>query len=94
MADLRLTELLRVLDLAALREQRHMSVMLRAVVRQYKAVSLADVTRQLREALDAPDSRSAKARTDLVLRALDIAVKELKLPPAQAERIVLSLIHI
>ena len=88
MADVRLTELLRVLDLAALREQRHMGVMLRAVVRQYRAVSVADVARQLREALDAPDTRSAKARTDLVLKALDIAVKELKLPPAQAERIV------
>ncbi|EYB68926.1 hypothetical protein DEIPH_ctg013orf0032 [Deinococcus phoenicis] len=88
MADLRLTELLRVLDLAALREKRDLDDMRRAVVRQYRVISLDEAARQLRAALDAPNPNSARARTDLTLKALDIAVKELGLPPQRAEQIV------
>lgn len=90
MSDLRLTELLRVLELASLREKQHLNTMLKVVVRQYRQISVADVTRQLREALDNPNVKSAQARTDMVLKALDIAVKELKLPPQRAEQIIRS----
>nr|WP_256488360.1 minor capsid protein [Deinococcus sp. HSC-46F16] len=85
---MRLTELLRVLDLAALRERRRLDDMRRAVVRQYRGISLEEAAGQLRAALDAPNPASARARTELTLKALDIAVRELGLPPERAEQIV------
>lgn len=88
MSDLRLSELLKVLDLAALRDQRRAGQMMRAVIKQYRRISVEEAARQLREALDAPNRQSAEARTKMVLRALDIAVRELKLPPQRAEQII------
>lgn len=86
--SLHLSELLRVLDLASLKEKRHVDQMRLAVLRQYRKVALDDAAQQLREALDAPNPASARARSNMVLKALDIAVKDLGLPPQRAEQII------
>lgn len=88
MADLRLTELLRTLDAAAARELRHMDAGRLEVLRQYKRVSMRQAAAELRAALDAPNAASREARLKLTLRAFDIAVKELNLPPARVESII------
>ena len=88
MSDLRLTDLLKLLDGAAQRERRHMDAARLEVLRQYKKVSLKAAAAELRLALNSPFPASRDARLRLTLKAFDIAVKELGLPPAKVESII------
>lgn len=88
MANLHLNELIRLAELGALREQRHMDEMKRLIIRHYRKIGLEQTAAELRKALNHPHKASSRARVNLILKALDHAVAELGLPPQRAEAII------